>query len=320
MEDAAVLSQAQVPWVQSPSQGYHNKRPSPEEPLSVNWTITTICNYECRFCFARFPEIKISLSAEEMRQVPPMLRDAGCDKLTFVGGEPTLNRNLPDLLRISKEAGLTTMIVTNGTMLNEHFMNENHEFIDWLSLSLDSQFEQIEKELGRGTGGHVQQTVDNAKLAREFGVRLKMNSVITKLNYMEDMSEFILELKPERWKVFQVLEIDGQNDLSVGPLLLKDDEFEIFKCKHRSLIKKGLDVVFEDNDLMRGSYVMLDSLGRFFNNHEGGHDYGPSIFNVGVSKALEYVRWDVNKFVRRGGLYGWRAGPKCDTRCGSVNG
>ena len=205
-------------------------------------------------------------------------------------------------------------------MLNQHFMNDNHEFIDWLSLSVDSKFEEVEKALGRGVGGHVQQTVHNAMLTHEYGIRLKINSVITRLNYNEDMSEFILKLNPERWKVFQVLEIDGQNDLSVAPLLLKDDEFEIFKRRHRSLIKKGLDVVFEDNNLMRGSYVMLDSLGRFFNNSDGGHDYGPSIFDVGVSKALEYVRWDVNKFVQRGGLYDWSPGLKCATRCGSVNG
>ncbi len=38
-----------------------------------------------------------------------------------------------------------------------------------------------------------------------------MNSVICRYNYQEDMNAHIAALAPFRWKVFQVLLIDGEN-------------------------------------------------------------------------------------------------------------
>ena len=38
----------------------------------------------------------------------------------------------------------------------------------------------------------------------------------------------------------------------------------------------------ESNELMRGSYVMVDPAGRFFDNVEGGHTYSRPILEVGV--------------------------------------
>jgi radical S-adenosyl methionine domain-containing protein 2 len=40
---------------------------------------------------------------------------------------------------------------------------------------------------------------------------LKLNTVVNRLNYAEDMRENIESLDPFRWKVFQVLELEGEN-------------------------------------------------------------------------------------------------------------
>jgi len=293
------------------------------KPISINWTITTRCNYHCEYCFARFPELfgQRLLPFREMKRIPSLLSDAGCEKLTFVGGEPMLCEHLPGLLTSAKNAGMTTMLVTNGTLLTDRFLQENRNNLDWVSLSIDSQFEDVQRKLGRGaTDGssssrsgsgsngsseHVRQTIENAISIHESGIRLKINSVITKLNYMEDMCDFISDLSPERWKVFQVLKIEGQNEKTVEPLLITNDEFEIFRKNHEHLVPKGLNVVFENNGLMKGSYLMLDPSGRFFTNRNGRHEYGPSIFDVGVESAIRQVGWDTEKFARRGGLYEW---------------
>ncbi len=54
---------------------------------------------------------------------------------------------------------------------------------------------------------------------------MKLNTVVTALNCREDMSAFVLRFQPERWKVFQVLPMAGQNDGDVEPLLIDDDSF-----------------------------------------------------------------------------------------------
>ena len=58
---------------------------------------------------------------------------------------------------------------------------------------------------------------------------------------------------------------------------------------------------------MRGSYAMLDALGRFYSNTEGGHTYGPSILDVGVMRAWEENCFLEDRFHDRGGIYEWNS-------------
>ena len=100
---------------------------TPQKPLAVNWTVTTCCNYNCLYCFARFPELngRNPLPLKDMLRIPQLLSEAGCTKLTFVGGEPLLCPILPRLLEVSHDLGLTTMIVTNGMLLDLSFLQKN---------------------------------------------------------------------------------------------------------------------------------------------------------------------------------------------------
>ena len=67
----------------------------------------------------------------------------------------------------------------------------------------------------------------------------------------------------------------------------------------------GIRVVAESNDLMTGSYVMVDPAGRFFDNVAGTHAYSRPINQVGVDAALREVSVDPDKFRLRDGLYDW---------------
>ena len=137
------------------------------------------------------------------------------------------------------------------------------------------------------------------------GIRMKLNTVVCKSNIDDDMSNLVLELKPERWKIFEVLPVEGQNDGDVDELLLEDGEFETWVDRHSWVVEKGIQFVPESNDLMRGSYAMLDALGRFYSNVNGGHSYGPSILDVGVKNAWGQNSFLEDRFHNRGGLYEW---------------
>lgn len=272
----------------------------PLSPVSVNWHLWPFCNYKCRFCFATFSGNPETLRLEDTIRIPALLRDAGTEKLTFVGGEPTLHPQLPRLLRASKATGLTTMVVTNGYLLANGYLDRIQDHVDWIALSVDSASNEVEEALGRGHGDHVDRTLVAADLVKEAGIRLKVNTVVTALTWQEDMHPLILRLGPERWKVFQVLRIFGEND-GVGPeMWITTDQFRSFLARHADLNPIG-----EDNGAMTGSYLMLDPLGRFFQNSAGSYEYSASILEVGVLHALAEVGWDAEKFVRRGGRYGW---------------
>lgn len=274
-----------------------------QSPLCINWTITSNCNYSCKYCFARFPELRNipGLSLKDQLKIPALLHGAGCEKITFVGGEPLLSPSLPALLKESKDVGMTTMIVTNGSLLTNQFIRQNKRNIDWISLSIDSHYEAVQFSLGRGFSDHVKQTISNSLRIHHAGIRLKVNSVVTKYTVNESMGCFIERLQPDRWKVFQMLPVTGQNDQFVGELAIKNEEFEVFIRNHQHISY----AVFENNDMMRGSYVMISPDGRFFSNETGGHMYSQPILKVGVDRAFEENDWNEYRFRARGGIYSW---------------
>lgn len=273
-------------------------------PVAVNFHLFKPCNLRCRFCFATFRGLRGRLETDDARRLIDALRAAGTEKLTFVGGEPTLHPDIGDLVAYAHEVGLVTCLVTNGARL-ARLLEEQAATIDWVGLSVDSANEDVQARLGRGKGGHVAKSLAHADRCRELGIRLKLNSVITSLNHREDMSAFVRRFRPERWKVFQVLAMEGQNDGSVEDLLIDDSAFVRFVARHAHLASEGLAPVVEDNDAMKGSYVMVDPLGRFIGNSTGRHRYSRPILDVGVDAALSEVAWSEERFEARGGRYDW---------------
>ncbi len=270
-------------------------------PISVNWHVWKYCNYSCTFCFSRFSEVPKNLPKEKALIVPELLAEAGTEKLTFAGGEPLLCPWLSNLLRISKNHGLTTMLITNASLVTRSYLEKISEYLDWFCVSIDSSSEAIEFRLGRGRGSHIKNALHVVDLARELGIKIKLNTVITSLNWKEDFSPILKRIKPDRWKVFQVLPIQGQNDSSIGPLLITTEQFQEYLQRHQQY-----NPIAEFNDDMIGSYLMLDPLARFFDNTHGYYRYSPSIIDVGVETALNYITWNYKKFEKRGGLYKWK--------------
>jgi len=268
--------------------------------ISVNWHLCWNCNYSCKFCFGGSPSDIGPLSYDFTIGILEQLTNLKIQKITFTGGEPFLFPYLGELLKVTNKKNISTMIVSNGSLITYDFLLDNHNYIDWIGLSLDSAREKTELMLGRGSGNHIQKVREASNLINAYDIKLKINSVITSSNYQEDMSKLIKELEPERWKVFQVLKVEGENDDRVDPLLISKEQFMSFVNRH-----KYLNPICESNNLFRGSYVMLDPLGRFFQNSKGHIEYSRSILDIDPLEALAEVGWDKEKFLKRGGIYEW---------------
>ncbi|MEG3928406.1 viperin family antiviral radical SAM protein [Microcoleus sp. D3_18a_C4] len=273
-------------------------------PISVNFHLWKPCNYHCRFCFATFRDVQGYLTFSDATRLLLLLREAGTEKINFAGGEPTLHPYLGELLSESRRLGFVTSIVSNGARIAE-LLEKHSGNIDWVALSVDSASEVIQKKLGRGNGDHVQRSIALFDELHRYTIHVKLNTVVTRLNFQEDMSEFVRRVRPERWKVFQVLPVDGQNDGSVEELLISTQQFQEFVERHQALLGENFRPVVETNDLMRDSYVMINPQGQFYNTTTGRHLYSSSILEVGVDAALAQVGWNVDNFLARGGIYAW---------------
>jgi radical S-adenosyl methionine domain-containing protein 2 len=238
---------------------------------------------------------------EKCKTIIRAIKDADIYKITFSGGEPTLHPYIKELIVFAKELGLTTSIVTNGTRITSDFIKQLKGCLDIVAISIDSAVEETEKLLGRGTGTHVERSQRVCELIHKEGLRLKVNTVVTTVNYMEDMRSYINMVLPERWKVFQFLPIQGENDAESDNLSVTKDQFNLFIRTNSKNI--SVPIVPEDNDAMTSSYIIVDPLGYIMQNHQGRYIRGKSLFESSLKAALEEIGFDLYKFVNRGGSY-----------------
>ncbi|MEE3999583.1 viperin family antiviral radical SAM protein [Tenacibaculum sp. FZY0031] len=278
---------------------------------SVNFHLWEPCNMRCKFCFATFKEVKQKilpkghLPEKDAINVVAELAKYGYKKITFAGGEPLLCPWLPKLIKKAKEFGLTTMIVTNGSVLTEKFLLENRLYLDWVTLSVDSLTDKTNLKTGRAiTGKKIiteKKYMDLIDLIKKNGFGFKINTVITALNYLEDFNQFISFVEPSRWKVFQVLPITGENDNEISSLRITEKQFRVFLENH----KNQKNMIPECNNTMKGSYAMIDPAGRFFDNSEGKYNYTESIINKPIDTLLKTMNYNKEKFLDRNGIYNW---------------
>ncbi|KAH8728853.1 hypothetical protein GQ44DRAFT_701198 [Phaeosphaeriaceae sp. PMI808] len=275
-------------------------------PVAVNYHFTRRCNKTCGFCFHTATTSYIE-RPDRAKKGLRLLKEAGMRKINFAGGEPFLySKFLGEMIDFCKmDLHLESVsIVTNGSLVKESFLKNHGSNIDILAVSCDSFNEATNIEIGRGSGNQVPQLYKIGSLCRRYGIKFKINTVVCRLNYKEDMNKHIDALQPFRWKCFQVLIVAGENDsedtLRDGrKFMITDQEYQSF-CEQHSRQKS---LVPEPNRLMAKSYLILDEYMRFLDRD--GREPSEPILAVGVQKALSSVYWDESAFKDRGGIYDW---------------
>ncbi len=266
--------------------------------LSANWHVTERCNYRCKFCFAKCIGKEVA-DKKTVKDIIDTLASKGIEKLNFAGGEPLMYPLLQPALRYAKELGMVVSIVTNASLITPSKFKEMAPNLDWMGISVDSAREQVEIALGRGRGKHISHAAQVADWTNDYGISLKVNTTVTKLNYAEDMRPLIQKMAPRRWKVFQVLSIHGQNDEHFDQLSISAEEFSIFKQNNKI---DSDSVVFESGDDMLDSYLMLSPSGEIMSNRNKQIEFLPlsKLKNGQINDIL-----NMNKYYNRGGVYDW---------------
>lgn len=201
-------------------------------------------------------------------------------------------------------------IVTNGSKVTEKWISKYGKYVDIIAVSCDSFNEETNTAIGRRSGDNVKQLRRIRDWCTQYGIKFKMNTVVCKLNWEEDMSAQIKQLTPFRWKVFQVLLVGGGNDeksetgrgKKFDQFQITDEQYQAF-CDRHNHIKSFIP---EPNNVMAKSYLLLDDYMRFMDKGNGVETVSESILDVPVEKALSQVEWDVEAFENRGGVFDWR--------------
>lgn len=296
--------------------GEGDVRPHVSE-LVINWHLTEACNYKCRYCYAKWQgnEKELLHDWERTKKLLDELTSyfhpdnttnplrqsltwSGI-RLNLAGGEPLLYPNAAlRVLTYARSAGMTTSIITNGSRLTSELVTQLAPLVSMIGISIDSTDAAANKAIGRvdgrGTLIDAHEVATLLGLARVVnpGVQIKINTVVNALNAHEDLGETLAALSPNRWKVFRMLPI------VTGDLAVSSEDFRAFVARH----ERHIDVMcVEDNDEMSESYLMIDPLGRFFQNTKGqqGYSYSRPIDMIGAGQAFRDWRFSVGSFASR---------------------
>lgn len=268
---------------------------------TASFHIVKPCNMSCKFCYATFNDmtVKNQLSLTDSYNILDKLKDSGLKKITFAGGEPLLYRDLEKVIRYSKAIGLTTSIITNGSLLTHDFLFRMEGFLDWIGISIDSLNLYTNELIGRRSKMKLDYESLILKI-KSHGYKLKINTVVNIHNENESMQSFIDWANPLRWKIFDTLKVIGQNDYQFEQIRTSPNGFYNFIKRH-----DHKSMVVESNELMTGSYLLIDPQGRLFEDSKGIHTYSKPLQYYNIDECLSEINLDREMFIARGGLYEW---------------
>ena len=150
-------------------------------------SVTDRCNFRCRYCMPvetfgpghRFLPREELLSFEEIVRLVRTLVPLGISKIRLTGGEPLMRRGLEDLVAMlaAIDGVMDLAMTTNGVLLAHHAEALALAGLDRVTVSLDALDPEIFAHMN-GVGAKVDRVLAGINAAQNFGLPVKLNSVI----------------------------------------------------------------------------------------------------------------------------------------------
>lgn len=165
-------------------------------PLYVTWDITNYCNLHCYFCSASALGNGKKVDDLNTIEIAKKLISNGIKYVSIRGGEPTLVKQLPEIINLFSDNGIYTELVTNGSGITKTFLNKiknvNKNLLR-IKISLDSTDEQINDKI-RGRGSYKMATSAIETCNKEkWPYRVQMVITETNRHTVLDMYKYVSE-------------------------------------------------------------------------------------------------------------------------------
>jgi MoaA/NifB/PqqE/SkfB family radical SAM enzyme len=165
-------------------------------PNIASFAVNDVCNANCEHCsfFSGVDEKSgKTLTLEEAKKLIKDIQELGVSVINFVGGEPLLREDLPEIIRSVDKDISTTIIFTNGFLLAEKAKKLKEAGLDSIYISLDSA-EQKAHDLIRGTKGIFKKALDGIRIAKDLGFSVGISCCITPELFRKGEMEKIIDL------------------------------------------------------------------------------------------------------------------------------
>jgi AdoMet-dependent heme synthase len=180
-----------------------------ERPFIVIWETTQACDLACKHCRAEastghHPNM---LTLGQGRILIDQVAAFGQPHPLFVltGGDPFKRDDIFELIQYASEQGLPVALSPSGTPLlnRENLMRVKERGGKAISLSLDGSTAAIHDSF-RQVDGSFEWTVNGWNVAHEAGLKIQINTTVTRYNLYDlpEIFRLVREMKAMTWSVF----------------------------------------------------------------------------------------------------------------------
>lgn len=279
-------------------------------PAFLIASITSSCNLHCTGCYSRANDACSDdaplnqLSDDEWRDIFLEAKDLGISFIVLAGGEPMIREDV--ILKASEFPEILFPIFTNGTLLNDEYLNlfdENRNLVPILSIEGDE--EVTDSRRGEGVYSKL---VASMELMKKNNIIFGASLTFTKGNLSTLLSdEFIQKLHDFGCKVIFFIEYVPVNGETVE-LAPSDHERELLFNEINRLREEYNDMLFLSfpGDEKTSGGCLAAGRGFFHINSHGGAEPCPaspySDINVKDTSLLEALNSKLFKSLRDGRL------------------
>ena len=239
--------------------------------------VGTLCNNNCSFCAQAMNRIHNKTTDEIKRDIDKALED-GCDRVVLTGGEPTIRRDIVELVKYARKIGFDNVqMQSNGRMF--YYKQFCQKLIDAgvteFAPALHGHIPEVHDYLTRAPGS-FKQTLTGIKNLVEMKQYVTTNTVVVKTNYrfVPEIARLLASLKVGQSQ-FAFVHVTGNAKVymeSTLPVVTLAAPY----------LKEGLDIMQEAGILCMVEatpYCMLQ-----------GYEYAVSDLYIPPSEVREYDR------------------------------
>lgn len=180
-----------------------------ERPFMIIWETTNACDLSCRHCRAQaIPEHDpLGLNTAEAKLLLEQVEKFGTPRPIFIftGGDPFKRADLFDLLTYGSELGLMMAVSPSGTpLLNEANLQKIKACgAKAMSLSLDGSTPERHDDFRR-VPGSFELTTRGWQMARQIGLKLQLNTTVTRYNLTDlpNIFRLVTDYGAMTWSLF----------------------------------------------------------------------------------------------------------------------
>ena len=177
-------------------------------PVGLLAELTHRCPLQCPYCSnpLELERVNTELSTAEWQDVMRQAAELGILQIHLSGGEPTIRKDLEDIVEVAAKAGLYTNLITAGVTLTRDRLKKLQDLgLDHVQLSVQDVDEANAERISAYKNGLAKKR-ELGKWVREFGMPLTINAPIHRHNIenLPNIINFAVEMGAGRIEVANI--------------------------------------------------------------------------------------------------------------------